>query len=164
MAVLMSASAMLPNAMILLFRPRAFPEHGLKCGQGVGLQRRVPSALHSKSERPIQPRDLVLPEPLCLSLAQPDPNHRLASLYLIVQRDGITANVQTAGKCLELLASRRFDELVGIKNDASSLKVVPAGDRLQLLPDHVATALWCKRWHAPARSAPELIQLGQGSA
>ena len=160
----MSPSAMLPNAMVLLFRTRTFPEHGLKCGQGVGLHRRVPSALHSKSERAIQQRDLVLPEPLCLTLAQPDPHHRLASLYLIVQRDGVTANVQPAGKFLEPLASRRVDKGVGIKNDASSLKLVPAGDRLQLLPDQVAKALWCQRWHAPARSAPELIQLGQGSA
>ena len=94
----MSSSAVLPIAMILLFRTRTFPKHGLQRRQGVGVHRRVPSPLNSKPDRSIQPRDLVLPQPLCLALAQPDPHHGLSSLNLIVQRDGVTANVQTAGE------------------------------------------------------------------
>jgi hypothetical protein len=85
----------------------------------------VPTALNGESDWPVELRHLVRPQPLGLSLPQPDPRDRLAVLNLVVHRRGIAAHLDHGRQSIQPLASRPIHQLCGVQRQPGSLEAVP---------------------------------------
>jgi hypothetical protein len=109
-------------------------QHGLKRSDRVSENGWVPPSLYGKEEGPVEPGQLVLPEPLGLPLAEANSGDTFTPVYLIVQRHGVSAQVQTRWQSLEAFADRGVYQLGLIDGDPGSQEVVPAGHSFQLLP------------------------------
>src|SRR5918995_1019231 len=121
------------------------------------------SALNGKPERAIQRRQFVGAEPLRLPLAQANSSYALPILHLIVQWNRVSPEMNAAGQRLQPRPCVSIDELRGLESDSGSQEIVPAVYPLELLPISLPQRLRRDVLQGPAGSAPELVQLCQGT-
>src|SRR4051794_39176673 len=119
--------------------------------------------LNRKPERTVQPGQLIGTEPLSLTLPQPDSSHGFPVLHLVFEGHGISPELKPSGQALQPEPGFPVHQIVGVQVDALSQKLLPAPNRIQLIPDSPAQRLGRDRLQGPARPAPQLIQFCQAS-
>ena len=95
----------------------------------------MPPALHRKTERPVQPGNLVYSQALGLAFPEPHPSHAGAILHFVLERNGIATKMQPPRQSLQPFAGLGVNQVPRIKHDPGAQKILPALDRLELLPD-----------------------------
>ena len=112
------------------------------------------ASLDHEAQGPIQLRELVGTEPIGLAFPQPDPDHPVAVLDLVVQRHRITPNVKSAGECFQAFTCRLVYHRGRIDQDAGSHEVVPAAHLLQCVQHQTAKGWGRDSGQCAARSTP----------
>jgi hypothetical protein len=95
----------------------------------------VTSPLHGEPEGPVEQRQLVGPEAPGLAFPQTHSRHAHSSFYLVVERDGIAAEMQPSRQRLQAFPGLVFHQFSEIEDDAALQKVFPTGDPLELRAD-----------------------------
>ena len=109
-------------------------KQGLQGRNGVGQERGVSSALNRELQRAIEPGEVVYAEAFGLPLPQAYPDHPITVLNLVVERRGVTLDVEPIRQRLQLLPGSIIDQLRGIQPDPGSLELVPAPHPFELAP------------------------------
>ena len=93
------------------------------------------SAVDRKTEGPVQPGQVIVPEAPGLALPESHPGHSLAVLDLVIQGSGITTDVESSGKTVQPPAGLLVHQFRRIKHNPGTQEIFPAGDALELFPD-----------------------------
>lgn len=101
----------------------------------------MPAALHRESHRPVEPGQLLLPQPLGLTFAQANPNHAFAVLDLIIEGNRVASKMHTRRELLQRLSDLVVHQLSGIERNPGTLEIVPAADSRELGPDPASQSL-----------------------
>jgi hypothetical protein len=115
--------------------------------------------LHCKPEWSIQPGEIVRSQALGLSLTQAEPGHSSTILDLIVERHGISFDMDPTGQLLQGFADGGIDQLSRVQCNTGSQKFVPAVYLLELSPYPTPQSARRELLQSSGRSAPQLIQL-----
>lgn len=94
----------------------------------------MPPALDRKTERSVQPGNLVHPQAFGLPFPESHPGHPGAILHLVIERNRIAAQMQPSGQSLQPFAGVGINQLGGVEHDPGPQKVLPARHRVELLP------------------------------
>jgi hypothetical protein len=113
---------------------------------GIRLNWWIISALHCKSEWPVERRQVILAQPPCLAFAQAHPRNCDSMLDLVVQRHGVAAKVEATGKRFQAFARGVINEPSHVEIDSRLDKVLPAFHAFKL-PANVAPNLLKRKAH-----------------
>ena len=95
----------------------------------------MPAALYREAQRPVERGQLVLAKTPRLPFPEAHPGYADSIIDFVVERYGVTPDVQPRGKRLQAFSRLVIDELPGFEADSGGEKCLPARKPFELTPN-----------------------------
>ena len=118
----------------------------------------ITTPAHGKRERSVEHRQITRPKPPGLSFAQVNANNRLPVPDLILERSGVSSQVQAAGQRVEMRSRVGWDQRIDVEIHRRVLKRVPTVDVAQLREHQGSQRVAIDPLHCSTRTPPVFVE------